>query len=129
MIYDGADTIVSLKPLVLLFFSAWDAVELTLDVEFIYPFVVIHPTDYGSTTVVAPGRILDNFLPIPDAESLPFTAWYLAGLCYFQVTGRGGKLLEVRTMMMHGTISRNFDYWSRMFCVSHLQVCQGPNRS
>ena len=42
------------------------------EVGFIYPFVVIHPTCLGATTVVAPGLMLDNFLPIPDAESLPF---------------------------------------------------------
>jgi hypothetical protein len=74
MIYDGVNTIVCSEPLMLLFFPAWDAVELTLDVGFICPFVVIDPTDYGATTVVAPGRILDNFLPIPNP--LPFTAWY-----------------------------------------------------
>ena len=39
------DTIVGLEPLVWLFSPAWDAVTLTLDVGFIYPFVVIDPTD------------------------------------------------------------------------------------
>ena len=39
---------------------------------FICPFVVIDPTDLRATTVVAPGLMLDDFLPIPDAESLPF---------------------------------------------------------
>ena len=34
--------------------------------------MVIAPTDLGATTAVAPGLMLDNFLPIPDAESLPF---------------------------------------------------------
>ena len=42
------------------------------DVGFTCPFVVIDPTYLGPTTVVAPGLMLDNFLPIPDAESLPF---------------------------------------------------------
>jgi hypothetical protein len=70
------DTIVCSEPLVWLFSPAWDAVILTLDVGFICPFVVIDPTDLGATTVVAPGRMLDNFLLIPDAESLLNTAWY-----------------------------------------------------
>ena len=36
--------------------------------------MVIDPTDHdlGATTVVAPGLMLDDFLPIPDAKSLPF---------------------------------------------------------
>ena len=59
-----------------LFSPACDAVKLTLqEVGFICPFVVVDPTDLGATTVVAPGLMLDNFLPIqaiPDAESLPF---------------------------------------------------------
>ena len=42
------------------------------EVGSICPFVVIDPTDSGATTVVAPGLMWDNFLPIPDAESLPF---------------------------------------------------------
>jgi hypothetical protein len=46
-------------------------VLLTLDDGFICPFVVIDPTDKGATTVAAPGREIDNFLLIPDAESLP----------------------------------------------------------
>ena len=39
------DTIVCLGALVWLFSPAWDAVELTLEVGGIYPFVVIDPTD------------------------------------------------------------------------------------
>ncbi len=67
------DTIVCSLPLVWLFSPAWDAVTLTLEFGIIYPFVVIDPTDKGATTVVAPapGLMIDNFLPIPDAESLP----------------------------------------------------------
>ena len=30
------------------------------------------PTDLGATIVVAPGLMLDNLLPIPNAESLSF---------------------------------------------------------
>ncbi len=56
------DTTVCSGPLVWLFSLAWDAVILTLDVGFICPFVVIDPTDKGATTVVAPGRMFDNFL-------------------------------------------------------------------
>ena len=39
------DSIVCLGALVWLFSQAWDAVELTLEVGCIYPFVVIDPTD------------------------------------------------------------------------------------
>ncbi len=56
--------------IVLSVLSPWDAVKLTLEIFFICPSVVIDPADKGATTVVAPGRTLDNFLPIPDAESL-----------------------------------------------------------
>ncbi len=65
------DTIVCSEPLVWLFSPAWYAVVLTLDVGFICPFVVIDPTDRRATTVVAPGRMIDNFLPTLDAASLP----------------------------------------------------------
>ena len=56
--------------------TAWDAVELTLEVGFIYPFVVIDPPGSGATMVVAPGQMLDDFQPIPDAGSLPLYLWY-----------------------------------------------------
>ncbi len=56
------DTIVCLGASVWLFSPAWDAVELTLEVGGIYPFVVIDPTDQGATTVVAPGLMIDDFL-------------------------------------------------------------------
>jgi hypothetical protein len=39
------NTTVSSGPLVWLFSPAWDAVELTLEVGFIYPFAVIDPTE------------------------------------------------------------------------------------
>jgi hypothetical protein len=68
------DTIVCSEPLIWVFSLAWDAIILTLDVGFICPFAAIDPTDKGSTTVVASGRMIDNFLPIPDSESLPITA-------------------------------------------------------
>ena len=42
------------------------------EVGFICPFVVIDSTNSGATNAVAPGLMLDNFLPIPDAEPLPF---------------------------------------------------------
>ena len=56
--------------MVWLFTLAWDAFVLTLDIGFICPFVVIDPGDQGAT-VVAPEQMIDNFPPIPDAESLP----------------------------------------------------------
>jgi hypothetical protein len=65
------DTIVCSEPLVWLFSLAWDAIILTLDVGFIRPFVIIEPADSGTTTLFAQGRMIDNFLPVPDAESLP----------------------------------------------------------
>ena len=39
--------------------------------SWIYPFVVIDPTDQGATMVVAPGQMLYFFLSIPNAGSLP----------------------------------------------------------
>jgi hypothetical protein len=75
------DTIVCSEPLVWLFSPAWNAVILTLDVGFICPFVVIDPTDKGGTTVAAPGRMVDNFLPIPNAESLPLYRMVLKLVC------------------------------------------------
>jgi hypothetical protein len=64
------DTILCSVTLILLFSPAWDAVILTLDVGFICPFMGIDPTDLKATKVVAPLRMIDNFLHIPDAESL-----------------------------------------------------------
>jgi hypothetical protein len=52
-----------------------------LDVGFICPFVVIDPTNQGATTVVAPGRMIDNFLLLPDAESLPLNRMVLMQSC------------------------------------------------
>ena len=78
------DTIVCLGALVSLFSSTWDAVELTLEVGGIYPFVVIDPTDLGATTVVAPGQMLDDFLSIPDAVFLPLYRLVLKLVCLSQ---------------------------------------------
>jgi hypothetical protein len=75
------DTTVCSRPLVWLFSPAWDAVTLTLDVGFICPSVVIDPTDLGATMVVAPGRMIDSFLSIPDAESLPLYRMVLKLAC------------------------------------------------
>ena len=55
--------------------------------------MVIDPSYLAATTVVAPGLTLDNFLPIPNAESLPFyplvlklVVWVgdfsITGVCY-----------------------------------------------
>ena len=57
------DTIVCSAALLWLFSLAWDAVELTLQVGFICPFMLIDPTDLGETIVVA------------HAEYLPFYQW------------------------------------------------------
>ena len=57
---------------------------LTLDFRFICPFVVIKSTDSGVTTVVAQGRITDNFLPIPDAESLPLYSMVSKLACVYR---------------------------------------------
>ena len=47
------DTIICLGTFLWLFSPAWDAIELTLHVGFICPFVVIGPTDLGEIIVVA----------------------------------------------------------------------------
>ncbi len=59
-------TIVCSGPSVWLFSPARDAVKVTLEFGFICPFVGIDPTDWGATTAVAPGQIIDSFLPILD---------------------------------------------------------------
>ena len=57
-------------------FGAWFSLASNSpcqEVGFICPFVVIDSTDLGATTVGAEGLVmLDNFLPLPHAESLPF---------------------------------------------------------
>ncbi len=73
--------IVCLEVLIWLFSPVCDAVKLNLEFGFIRPFVVINPTDSGTTAVVAPGRIIDIFLPIPDAESLPLYRMLLNLAC------------------------------------------------
>jgi hypothetical protein len=50
-----------LGALIWLFSRAWDAVELTLGIGFFCSLKFIDPTDQGATTVVAPGRMLENF--------------------------------------------------------------------
>jgi hypothetical protein len=65
------DTIVRSVSLVWLLSLTFDTLKLILEFGLICPFVAIDPTDYGATTVVAPGRMIENFLPIPDAESIP----------------------------------------------------------
>jgi hypothetical protein len=45
---------------------------------------VIDPTDEGATMVVAPGRMIDNSLPIPDAEFLPLYRMALKLACVNQ---------------------------------------------
>jgi hypothetical protein len=36
------------------------------------------PTDQGATTIVAQGRMIDNFLPIPTQNPRLYTAWRLS---------------------------------------------------
>jgi hypothetical protein len=74
------DMIVCSGPSVWLFSPVWDAVKLTREFGFICPFVVIDPTD-EATPVIAPGRMIDNILPIPDAESLPLYRMALKLAC------------------------------------------------
>ena len=66
------DTIVCSGTLRSLFSPAWDAVELTLQVGFIGPFVVIDATDLGATIVVAKARCLTfvNISPTQNTSML-----------------------------------------------------------
>ncbi len=41
-------------------------------------FVIIDPTDRGMTLAVAPGLMIDNFLPIPTQDPCLYTTWHLA---------------------------------------------------
>ena len=63
--------------LVWLFSPAWDAVKLTLRGGWLHlsfrghrPY--LFRSNDGSCSELAPGLMFDDFLPIPDAESLPF---------------------------------------------------------
>ena len=60
-----------------LFSPAWDAVKLTLPGGWLHLSFRGHRpyrfrSDDGSCSELAPGLMFDKFLPIPDAESLPF---------------------------------------------------------
>ncbi len=41
-------------------------------VAFICPFVVLDPTYFGATIMLAPGQMPGNFLASPNADCLPF---------------------------------------------------------
>ena len=64
-----------------LFSSAWDAVQLTLQVGFICPFVVIDPTDLGATIVVAQALCLTIFNLSPTQKTCRFTDGNKASVC------------------------------------------------
>ena len=71
------DTIVRSGSLVWLFSPAWDAVKLTLPGGWLHLSFRGHRpyrfmSDDGNCSELAPGLMFDDFLPIPDAESLPF---------------------------------------------------------
>ena len=71
------DTIVCSESLFWLFSPAWDAVKLTLPGCWLHLSIRGHwhyrfRSNDGSCSELAPGLMFDNFLPIPDAESLPF---------------------------------------------------------
>ena len=75
------DTIVCSGSLVWLFSPAWDAVKLTLPGCWLHRSFRGHwpnrfRSDDGSCSELSPGLMFDNFLPILDEESLPFTLWY-----------------------------------------------------
>ena len=63
--------------LVWLFSPAWDAVKLTLPVGWLHLSFRGHRpyrfrSNNGNCSELAPGLMFDDFLSIPDAESLPF---------------------------------------------------------
>ena len=71
------DTIVCSGSLVWLFSPAWDAFKLTLPgfwlhVSFCGHWPYRFKSNDGKCSELAPGLMFDNFLPIPEAESLPF---------------------------------------------------------
>ncbi len=45
---------------------------------------VIDRAEYGGTAAVAPGRMPGDVIPIPDAESLSFAAWYQSKLIWMR---------------------------------------------
>ena len=71
------DTIVCSGSLAWLFFLAWDAVKLILPGCWLHLSFRGHwpywfRSDNGTYSKLASGLMFDNFLPIPDTESLPF---------------------------------------------------------
>jgi hypothetical protein len=64
-----------------LFSPAWDAIKLTLEFDSICCFVVIDPANEGATTILAPGQMIDNFLTIPQTESLLLHCMALKTAC------------------------------------------------
>ena len=64
-----------------LFSPAWDAVQLTLQVGFICPFVVIDPTDFGATIVVAQAVCLTIFNLSPTQKTCLFTDGNKSSVC------------------------------------------------
>jgi hypothetical protein len=58
--------------------------------------VVIDPADLGATMIVAPGRMIDSFLSIPEAESLPLYRMVLKLACVCHI-GTKRKLRKVST--------------------------------
>ena len=67
--------------LLLLFSPAWDAVQLTLQVGFICPFVVIDPSDLGATIVVAQALCLTIVNLSPTQKNCFFTDGNKASVC------------------------------------------------
>ena len=64
-----------------LFSPAWDTIEVTLQVGFICPFVVIDPTYLGATIVVAQALCLTIFNLSPTQTIYLFTDGNKASVC------------------------------------------------
>ena len=75
------DTIVCSGILLWLFSPALDAVKLTLQVGFIFPFVVIDHADLGATIVVAQALSLTFFNLSPTQKTYLFTVGNKASVC------------------------------------------------
>ena len=67
--------------------GVWDAIEFTLRVGFVYPFVVVDPTCLGATILVAQALCLTAFNLCPTQNAFLFTDSDKASACVGAASG------------------------------------------
>ena len=113
------DTIVCSEPLVSLFSPAWIAVKVTLPGGWLHLSFRVHRpylfrSDDCNCLELAPGLMFDYFLPIPDAESLPFYHLVLKLVLCVCWKSKSGCLPMIAyvTACWHGSIYFPFFFFS-----------------